>query len=500
MKRLKRPWSRREIDSGASYGPADCLLSEADKDDSRDGNFVELMVEEKLGEKAQSLLLYPYPKHGHGHNPERMNFPVRPPLKREPKTQEEEFALETLFRMNDVLARIDELEDALDDPVNLWPRLRAAWKRAEDGASPRMAEIVKQAREIDPVLKELEHRIRRVLRRTRELTPLDRIQEMDRSSMLWLGRQPGRTIAERAGPAQRILSTVRNENFDTLENRVFHAYVRLAASVAREWQQEHKTLQNNDHYQKVEAFRRRCRTISRKLDDLGVRIAEPGIISNYVLMQDKGYRKVRCAWEKLLHRERALDDLWAWQAQTWTDFAVLAIVLAIDELKEARPIAQSPILWRQEAMTGRKFDQDRPIAVFWLEETGRIVEVQARPKQPSSLLTLARAHVSLCITDPTRVNLPRRVAVWTPHAMERIDVQEAAEDAAVTLAKIAQASTNEIMRDGLILTPAHTETFKATGSRDRARVDAIALGALGINLAKGMEALRDFIRRDDIWR
>lgn len=200
-----------------------------------------------------------------------------------------------------------------------------------------------------------------------------------------------------------------------------------------------------------------------------------------------------------MRRERILDDLWAWQAQTWTDFAVLAVVLAIDELEEARLIAQSPIVWREEAMTGRWFDQDRPLAVFWLEQTGRIVEVQARPEKPGSLLTLARAHVSLRITDPTRSDLPRRVAVWTPHSMERIDVQDAVDTAALTLAEINQISANEVMRDGLILIPAQDEPVRGTSSRGRARVDAIAFDASGASLGLGMEALRDFIRRD-IWR
>ncbi|GGH63628.1 hypothetical protein GCM10011341_38870 [Frigidibacter albus] len=498
MKRLVRPWSMREVDVGIPYGPAACLVSETGADVPRGLEHAELMAGAYRGE-ARKLLLHPYPKRGLGVNPLRADFPIRPPLNREPKTEDEEFAADTLRRMNEVLARIQELEDALDDPVSLWPRLRDAWKRAENEADPRMAEIVKQSREIGPVLQDLEHRIRRVLRRTRELTPLNRVQEMDRASMLWLSRQPGRTVAERAGPAQRILSTVRYENFDTLENRVFHAYVKLAALVAREWQREHRRAQGSDRFRMVDGFRLRCRAIARDLDDLGVGVADAGVTPNYVLMQDKGYRTVRLAWERLLRRERILDDLWAWQAQTWTDFAVLAIVLAIDELEEARLIAQSPIVWRQEAVTGRWFDQDRPLAVFWLEETRRIVEVQARPEKPGALLTLARAHVSVRITDPSRSDVPRRIAVWTPHAMERLDIQDAVDGAATTLAEIAQIASNEVMRDGLILTPAQDKPEHAISSKGKARVDAIAFDASGDSLRLGMEALRDFIRRD-IWR
>lgn len=498
MRRLMWPWSGHEIKPDIPYGPKACLISEAGREVPRLLEHAELMSGEFRGE-ARKLLLHPYPKRGTGQNPLRDGFPIRPPLNREPKTPDEEFAAETLRRMNEVLARIQELEDALDDPVNLWPRLRAAWKRAENEADPRMAEIVKQSRGIGPVLKELEHRIRRVLRRTRELTPLDRVQELDRASMLWLSRRPGHTVAERAGPSQRILSTVRQENFDTLENRVFHSYVRLAALVAREWLREHRRALGSDRYRLVDTFRLRCRALSRDLAELDVGVAEPGITPNYVLIQDKGYRTVRLAWERLIRRERILDDLWAWQAQTWTDFAVLAIVLAIDEMEESQAVAQSPIVWRQEAVTGRWFDQDRPLAVFWLRNTGRIVEVQSRPETPGTLLTLARAHVSLRITDPSRSDLPRRVAVWTPHAMERLDLKDAALGAVTTLSEITRLPSNEVMRDGLILTPAHREPEHAAHAEGKARVDAIALDASGETLGRGMQALRDFIRRD-IWR
>jgi hypothetical protein len=498
MKHLMRPWSSRQIPKGVPFGPGACLISETTLDVPKGLEHADLMLGAVRGEPRR-LILHPYPKRSGGDNPLREGFPVRPPLNREPKTPEEEFASETQRRMNEVLARIQELEDALDDPVNVWPRLRTAWKRAENEADPRMAEIVKQAREIAPVLKELEHRIRRVLRRTRELTPLNRVQEMDRASMLWLSRQPGRTIAERAGPSQRILSTVRNENFDTLENRVFHAYVNLAALVSREWQREHRGAQGSERYRVVDAFRLRCRSIARDLEALSIGIADPGVTPNYVLMQDKGYRTIRLAWERLLRRERILDDLWAWQAQTWTDFAVLAIVLSIDELEEAQLVAQSPIIWRQEALTGRWFEQDRPLAVFWLRESGRIVEIQSRPEKPGSILTLARAHVSLRITDPSLSDLTRRVAVWTPHAMEPLKIENAADEAAITLAEISQIPTNEVLRDGLILTPAHGNAVGATSTRGRVRVEAIAFDASGESLRAGMAALRDFVR-SEIWR
>lgn len=482
------------IPEATAFGPDDCLMITYDSAKPPKTVARAVLMSGTFRSQDICLALCPYPKRDHATKPDRAGFPVRPRRGQDPKDEAEVFAANALQRMNEVLARIQELEEALDDPDDIWTRLRAAWKRAEDEEDPRMSEIVKQARQLRPVLTDLEKRIRRVLRRHRELTPLDRVQEMDRASMVWLSRQPGRSVAERAGSDQRILATVRRENFDTLENRVLHAYTRLAADAAREWIREHPRARQSARFRDVDTFRKKCKSIAADLKAHDVLIATPGVTPNYVLMQDKSYHQVHDGWERLLKREKAIDDLWAWQAQTWTDFAVLAVTLAIDELEEAQLVAQSPIVWKSEAATGRWFEQDRPIAVFWLRETGRIVEVQARPEQPGPLLIGAQAHVALRITDPARSAVPRRVAVWTPHAMNRIDLGKSVSEVANLIDQLQQFAQTEVFKHGLVLTPDHgePETVKFEGSR--CRVNGIAFGASGKSLAAGMEAIRGFVR------
>lgn len=493
MRRLSRPWSAQSLPEGRPFGPDDCLLIAYEKAQPEKVAHAVLM-KGSVRQHETCLALCPYPKRENAGSPDRAGFPLRPRRRQEPRDVSEIAGAEALRRMNEVLARVQELEEALDDPADVWGRLRAAWKRAEREEDPRMAEIVKQAREIKPILKALLKRIRRVLRRHRELTPLDRVQEMDRASMVWLSRQPGRSVEERAGAGQRILSTVRRENFDTLENRVLHAYARLAADAAREWMREHPRAKESARYSEVDSLRKSCRAIAIVLTDLGVSVAQPGVTPNYVLMQDRDYRQVRNGWERLLRRDKAIDDLWAWQAQTWTDFAVLAITLAVDELEESQLVAQSPVNWLAEAVTGRWFDQDRPIAVFWLRETGRIVEVQARPEVPGPLLTASRAHVALRITDPTRLEVPKRVAVWTPHAMNRLNLDAAAREAAALVDQIQPLAMTEVLRHGLILTPDHGSPETSHVEGHRSSVHGIALGASGESLAKGLEAVRRFVR------
>lgn len=497
MSRLARPWSGVWMSEDQPFGPEDCLLSETDSREGA-GDHALLMAGEFRGQ-PRFLLQHPYPGRGSGGDPPRLGFPPRPRRGRE--GEQESFALAALARMEETTARVRELEEALDEPAELWDRLRLAWDRAENEADPRMAEIVRQARELTPILKDLRSRVRRVLRRHRELTPLDRAQELDRASMRWLSRQPGRTAAERAGADQRILAVSRREHFDTLENRVLHAYALLAAEAARVWLRAHPQAAGGRRHHDVQSFQKLCKALAAELADLEVGVAPGDAAPNYVLMEDKGYRLMREAWEKLLRREQALDDLWAWQAQTWTDFCVLALVLALQEMEGARLVAQAPIRFRPEADCGVWFDQERPIAVFWLPGLGRVAEVMARPERPGTLLTLARAHVALRISDPQDQSVyPHRVAVWTPHAMRRLDPGICAREALARLTELQRVGADrERIRHGLILTPGHGLPEAARAQGEGIWAEAAAFDASGESLAAGRAAIRAFLR-SDLWR
>ena len=496
MTRPVRPWNLPPNAGGDErpFGPGDCFLMYARSSQLKLLSHTDLM-QWKHGADDRVLTLLPYPKSGRSEAPAKVRgLPRRPPVKLDPKTPEEQRAAEAMRRMNRTIARLHELEEALGDPENLWDRLAAAWKAAEDEAVPRMAEIVRQANTLTTHLKGLEHRIRRVLRRTPELTPIDRVQEMDRASMLWLARQPGRNTAERAGPGQRILSIVRHENFDTLENRVLHAYARLAADVAHTWMREHARARHSYRYRQVNDFRKLCRRLALLCAELGIGQAEAGITPNYVLMDDRDYRAIHKAWVRLLRREREVDNLWAWQSESWTDFCVLAVTLSLHALDEARLIAQAPVLWNDEAVGGRWFEQDNPLAVFWLQNSGRIVEVQARPKRVSTQQAMTRAHVWLKVSDLNGDGLQHRVPIWTLHCFEKPVLQTEVDAAALTLAQAQRATSTSAMRHGLVLTQAFDDPAECEAEQAGVHAKGISLDGSGEALEFGMSALGAFVQ------
>ena len=98
--------------------------------------------------------------------------------------------------MNNLIARVQELEEALDDPAYVWNRLREAWRNAEEDDLAFLRLLFRLAHEA--FFEGLGKKIRRMLRREREKVQLDRVQEMDRASMRWLSKQPGTTLEQRA--------------------------------------------------------------------------------------------------------------------------------------------------------------------------------------------------------------------------------------------------------------------------------------------------------------
>ncbi len=490
MMLLRRPYAREPV---MAFGPQDNFLVVA-RSGSLDRMDHARLMSWQAGHSEESLSLLPYPQSGHSQTPPVKELPLKPRPGSKIKTEEDQFAHETLVRMHQLVARIQELKEALDDPENVWDRLRKSWNDATREAHPRMAEIVLQARTLLPTLQDLEGRLRSDLKRDREKIELDRVQEIDRASMLWLARQPGRNVAERAGPSQRIMGISRRENFDTLENRVLHSYTRLASAVAREWIREHERARTSKRFQSVEGYFRHCHSFASELDALGVGLAEAGVTPNYVLLDDKSYKVVREAWTRLLRRSAIEDDLWSWQAESWTDFCALALTLGLHGLKDTVLVAQSPILWHEEMIMGRWFSQENPLVVFWLKPSDLVVEVQSRPQGVSSRQAAAYATLWLRVAN-LRSGEVRRVAVWTPHMLRRPDPVTEAKAATVHLSQTQPVPSDSILREGLIMLPAHGNPVTHVEKAHHFIVQAISLDASGVALGHGLKAISGFVRQ-----
>ena len=282
-----------------------------------------------------------------------------------------------------VLARIREAEsehdpaECWDASMTGWDRLQAAWvtKKVRGEEAP-LDLIVEHAERLPRRIDETASYPRRVLKRTRELMAIDRIQELDNACIEWLIRQPGRSVAEKAGPRQRLFGVTREENLDTLENRVLKDLLRLSADEARAYSQANKRYGNSERVKLVNRYHSLCRRHYRDLDDAGILRPTHPINPNYVLQHDSRYRIIWNAYREILSSEQRKDDLWRWQRRLWADFTRLAVVVAIDQLPSKKRVAMSPLHINSGQINGRWSDTYPLLAVFVLTFRNRLLVVE----------------------------------------------------------------------------------------------------------------------------
>lgn len=402
----------------------------------------------------------------------------------EPQTDDEKRAKALMLRAEAVWDRIKDVDDLLADPARLWPALRDRWM-GRDAGQPRMDMIVRHARDLSRVIEALEARRRRILRRVHRPVPVARVQEVDRRSMLWLARQPGDTLAERAGDTQRVLAVAREENFDTLENRVLRAYCDLANRHGRDYLARNRTKRQSLRASLVEKYAGRCQRLSRELAAQGVRLAEPGVTPNFVLQQNAQYRQVWNGWVELLRSDRTFDELWRWQARSWDEFCGLALMVAMAGVRDAQPVATSPIWFRDEHHRGKWIEADSPLGVMFLPASGLIVEVQRSPVRSgwgtSLWLRVGRLSDSGAVLS--------RIAIWPIWSPGGgLPFGEAQE-----VAELLSAARRDGIRGGIVMRPSAVPEDVA---HDRAgSVLSVALGTEGAALRDTLTAITDHLER-----
>ncbi|MFC1455720.1 DUF2357 domain-containing protein [Microvirga arabica] len=414
--------------------------------------------------------------------------PDRPPAKSDPQTDEEMAAHRVLLRAMAVWDRLRDVDTALADPAHLWEELRQRWTEQDDVSPPKMDIIVRHAAALSRTLDELDRAPRRILRRTHQQVPISRVQELDRRAMTWLVRQPGETLAERAGDRQRILAVAREENFDTLENRVLRAYAELARQVARDYLERNRRKQLTSRARKVEEFGRRCRRLARDLADRGVRLAEPGVTPNFVLQQNARYHKVWTAWLELLEHNRILDELWRWQARSWEEFCTLAVMVSLISVPGAQLVASAPLTFLDEQRRGSWIQHDNPLAAIYLPKQGVVVEVRYRMTSPDRRLSDYAAPIWIRYGRAGDVGgFLHNIAVWPMWDMHGGLVNgEAAE-----IADIIRLGWRAGITAGLVLRPPADN--EQTGTEDAPHALVTTIGTDGPALWEGIKAIERFL-------
>lgn len=217
---------------------------------------------------------------------------------------------------------------------------------------------------------------RMVLMREHTEVPLDKIQEMDTFSLVDLARRPGRTVAMKAGPKQRLTALTRRETADTVENRVVMDFILRSARSARQYVDEmctrcprreackfHDPVVEKDcpseRVKLVATYSRHCAAWIRSGAFAEVaRLKEPRMRPNYVLQQNIRYVKVWKYYLKLLRLEDVEEDVWRWRRAAWSDMVKMIFMMVWEERLKPRAKLQTsrrPFMIRPANRNGRWF-------------------------------------------------------------------------------------------------------------------------------------------------
>lgn len=396
-----------------------------------------------------------------------------------------------------LVGRMKDFETALELSFQPWEQVRRKWGEDEQSQEPMMDILVRHARQHAARWPDIAERPRRVLNRRREMVPLGRVEELDTRCMEWLSRQPGTTIAQRAGGQQRILALSRYENLNTLENRVARDLFERTSAAARDYLGSADARRggagHTARYGLVDRYARECRRLAFGLADQGVTRPSGPIQPNFVLLQDSRYRHVWRAWQEIVKREQVFDDLWRWQRRAWAEFCRAACVVSL--LERTDLVAASPIAFRPEHSRGEWLLHDDPLAIVVERDGGWIVEIlrgDASDVGPGCAAFGASAWLRVSDLEG---GFHRYLPVWAIHGageMPDLAALVASADRAIALNQAQAGSNSQLTRltGGLIL-QSRIEPRAGIVETTGTCVHGIAFGPFGQGLTDGLARIGD---------
>ncbi|MBL8811502.1 MAG: DUF2357 domain-containing protein [Planctomycetaceae bacterium] len=242
------------------------------------------------------------------------------------------------------------------------------WLESGSQTDARLALIVRLAETIPETLKDVCDHPRVSLRRERQLQPLGRIQQVDSACLRWLARQPGETVAEKAGVRQKALAVVRVDDLDSAENRVVADLLKRAKQACGRYCHEFSDHSSSLKVKKVARF---GRLVDRLLKESPV--SRAGRLTghpqpNYVLMHDSRYRILWDAYLQLFRQQSLEEKVWRWQARLFSEHILFAVMAALNGLCDSCGGGSGDMAIRTEQVSGTFLD-DRTMAGPWYRGT-----------------------------------------------------------------------------------------------------------------------------------
>jgi len=210
------------------------------------------------------------------------------------------------------------------------------------------------------------------LRRRRELQLVDRVRQLDAASLRWLARQPGKTIAERAGPRERILAVRRFRSPDTLENQVLLDVVRRTGSMCKQYERLYRGYRHSGRLSVVRDLGRAMAGVLEEPWTSDVRRITGIPTPNYALLSDRRYAPIWRLWQRILRQEQLFQSLEAWMPRLVSELSWIGCLAEIDEAPREsgwKPAIGGfpPLQFRPEFDSGEFLFGHQPLPPLWSE-------------------------------------------------------------------------------------------------------------------------------------
>ena len=348
--------------------------------------------------------------------------------------------------INEILGILSHVQSDDRHPSRAWTDIAALLLRKKEQSEPRMALIVWIAMQMGKEIADICMRPRRILFRTRQAQRMDRIQEVDGTCLRWLARQPGLTIPQKAGAKQELLSIVRKETHDTLENRILKDFLKRCKHVALEYLGDQRNFHQSKRYKTVQGFKTLCGRLLINSPISNVQSISRIVKPNYVLQCGQRYRKIWDLYQRLLHQDQEFDEAWTWQSRLWTDISRLLAAVALTSNSEKSelkiyPFTNSKAKFRAEQLCGTWLIPDSIAGPCFFEYDGKtfIIELinsyNAIEHEVCQHLGKLGGHLYALITD---IDSRKKVLIvfWAIHG--------AGSNAMPDLKQIAESASNSL--------------------------------------------------------
>jgi len=371
----------------------------------------------------------------------------------------------------------------------------AQWHEVGKADEPSMALIVKLARDLPDVLAKTCRRPRHALRRVRQLLTLGRVREVDSSCLRWLARQPGATVAQKAGMKQQVLSVVRVEDIDTPENRVVRDLLVRATQACNRYLREHRAARGHSRVVDVRQFRRLLRELFTTTAMVDVQplvgIPQP----NYVLQMDPRYAVLWDAWQQLVRQQMLEDSVWRWRQRLFAEHLQFGLMAVLHELSDTTRTHGGDVLLQLEQNAGQFLDPRTALGPWWLKTKTPLdpniridlVRGDQLARHPLVPKTLAELCPDIVLVKQVANEPPWLAAFWT---MLDFDIEQSRlDDRVISLSEASMQPGSLGPLRGVIIQPALSAS--GTDSNQIAELDNCHGLRLPLPLSLGFAAFRD---------